>query len=128
MLKLVNNKKEYYEFIRNLRNDRQIKSGFIQQKNVSKKAQQSYMEKYGKYYYICLYNGLPAGYIGIIDNDIRIAAHPDYQGKGVGLFMVKAIMKKRGKKLQAKIKINNIASIKLFEKARFKLRYYIYEP
>jgi len=32
------------------------------------------------------------------------------------------------KRLQAKIKVDNAASIGLFEKAGFKLRYYIYEP
>ncbi len=35
----------------------------------------------------------PIGYIGVIDNDIRVATHPDHQGKGVGSFMVNEIMK-----------------------------------
>jgi RimJ/RimL family protein N-acetyltransferase len=127
MFKLVQNKKEHHEFIRKLRNDKRVKSGFIQQKSVSKKAQEEYMKKYGNLYYVCLYNGAPAGYIGIIDNDIRVATHPDYQGLGVALFMIKSVMKKhRG--AQAKIKTDNIASKKLFEKAGFKLRYFIYEP
>jgi len=126
MLKFVNNEKKYYEFIRKLRNDKRVKAGFIQQKNISKKDQEAYMKKHGKFYYICLCNNAPAGYIGVIENDIRLATHPDYQGKGVGLFMVNKIMKKY-KDAQAKIKIDNVASRKLFEKAGFKLKYYLYK-
>lgn len=125
-LKIVSNKEKYYEFIRVLRNDRRIRDGFIEQKNITTKQQQAYMNKFGKNYFICLVGGVPAGYIGVIDNDIRIATHPDFQGKGVGLFMV-SFIKKRFKNIQAKIKIDNIASIKLFEKAGFKLKYYLYE-
>lgn len=123
---MVSNKKKYYEFIRTLRNDKRVSGGFIEQVNITKQQQQKYMEKFEKNYFICLAGKEPAGYIGIIDNDIRVSTHPDFQGKGVGLFMVKFI-KKKFKNPQAKIKTDNIASIKLFEKAGFKLKYYLYE-
>lgn len=84
------------------------------------------MSQYNDYFYICLYKGKPAGYIGVIDDDIRVATHPDYQGRGVGSFMVKEI-----KKIQplsvAKVKIDNKASLALFKKCGFKIKYYLLE-
>ena len=77
------------------------------------------MSQYNDYFYICLYKGKPAGYIGVIDDDIRVATHPDYQGKGVGSFMVKEI-----KKIQplsvAKVKIDNKASLALLRNVDLK--------
>ncbi len=126
-LKMVKNEKKYHEFIRQMRNHKKNKGGFIQQRNISRKEQEKYMGKYGDNYYICLLGEKPVGYIGVINSDIRVATDPDFHGKGIGLFMVKFV-KNKFKKAQAKVKIDNIASIKLFEKAGFKLKYYIYEP
>lgn len=123
----VKKNKKYHEFIRCLRNNKDVKKGFIQQHYITKKQQSEYMKKHGKDYYVCLFNGIPAGYVGVINGDIRIATHPRFQRKGLGLFMIKSLLKKR-KRLQAKIKPDNTASIKLFKKAGFKLKYYIYEP
>lgn len=83
------------------------------------------MENHLTEYFICLDNNKPTGYIGVVKNDIRLAVHPDFQGKGIGMFMLEEIMKIFPES-EAKIKINNLKSIKLFEKAGFNLRYYIY--
>jgi hypothetical protein len=125
-LKLVNNSPEYYDFIRKLRNHPKIKKNFIQQTYISASQQVKYMKKHQKDYYICLLDDVPAGYIGVIDGDIRIAVLPEFQNKGVGLFLIKNIQKKY-KNLQAKIKIKNQVSIQLFKEAGFKLKYYIFE-
>jgi ribosomal protein S18 acetylase RimI-like enzyme len=125
-LRMVPNSKKYHEFIRQLRNDRRMKKGFIWQGNISKKQQVDYMKKYEKNYYICLADEQPAGFIGVIDSDIRVATHPDFQGLGIGTLMVRYLVKKR-RNIQAKIKIDNVASVKLFEKCGFKLKYYLYE-
>lgn len=124
--KFVKNKEEYWEFIRQLRTHEQVQSGFIEQVEITSEQQQSYMKKYGDCFYICLCDGDPAGYIGEIDNDIRVATHPDFQRMGVGLFMVKELMKLRPDSY-AKVKIENEASFKLFQKAGFKPKYYILE-
>ena len=84
------------------------------------------MKKNSNFFWICLDNNVAIGYIGIIDNDIRIATHPDYQGLGVGSFMLNKVMKKNPKAF-AKVKINNEASLKLFEKNGFKKKYYLLE-
>ena len=122
----VKNKEEYWEFIRQLRNDKRVKNGFIQQDHIERENHLKYMEKYGNNFYICLIDGNPAGYVGVIDRDIRVATHPDYQGKGVGKFMINALMKLYPDSL-AKVKIENEASLRLFESCGFAKKYYILE-
>jgi RimJ/RimL family protein N-acetyltransferase len=125
-VELVKNSYLYWEFIRNLRNLEGVREGFIQQEIITQEQQQAYMSQYGDYFYICLYKGEPAGYIGVIDNDIRVATHPDYQGKGVGSFMVKEIKKLQPSSV-AKVKIDNKASLGLFKKCGFEIKFYLLE-
>ena len=125
-MKFIKNKFEYWEFIRCLRNDERVKSGFIQQEHISENFHLKYMEKYGIFYYICLYDNQPAGYCGVIDNDIRVAVHPNFQGKGAGSFMIKELIELYPSAF-AKIKIDNEASLRLFMKCGFKKKYYILE-
>ena len=56
-MELVENKKEYWEFIRNLRNHEEIKSGFIQQEYITKDMHEEHMFYWGQCYYICLFEG-----------------------------------------------------------------------
>ena len=84
------------------------------------------MLKYNSNYWICLDDKTPAGYVGVIDDDIRVATHPDYQGKGVGTFMINEIMKLIPTAI-ARVKLDNEASVKLFERCGFKKKYYILE-
>jgi len=125
---LVKNKPLYYEFIRKLRNDERVQRGFIEVVNITQKQQEAYMKKYGDCFYICLLSETdkPVGYIGVINDDIRIATHPDYQNQGVGSFMIQEISK-IFPDAQAKVKIDNDISMKLFKKAGFKIKYYLLE-
>jgi ribosomal protein S18 acetylase RimI-like enzyme len=125
-MELVENKKEYWEFIRNLRNHKDVKTGFIQQENITPFQHRMHMMLNEEYYYICLIEGVPAGYVGVIDKDIRVATHPDFQGKGVGKFMINKLME-ISPDAAAKVKTENEASIKLFEACGFKKKYYILE-
>ena len=123
---LVRNEKQYWEFIRNLRNMDGVREGFIQQQHIHEEYHKAYMQAWGDCFFICLYKGEPAGYVGIINKDIRVATHPDFQGKGVGTFMINTIMEEYPDS-EAKVKIENEASLKLFEKCGFKKKYYILE-
>jgi len=125
-MKLVENEPQYYEFIRQLRNNKVVKNGFIQQKHIDHFTHQNHMRKHGSSYYICLINKIPAGYVGQLNDDIRVATHPDSQGKGVGTFMINELMKMFPSSI-AKVKIDNHASIKLFEKCGFEKKNYILE-
>tara|TARA_B100001758_G_C18386858_1_gene600645 strand:- start:1474 stop:1860 length:387 start_codon:yes stop_codon:yes gene_type:complete len=123
---LVPNSEKYWEFLRNLRNHSDVKKGFINQKHITTHEHAEFMKKYGHLFYICLVHDAPAGYVGVIDDDIRVATHPDYQGKGIGKFMIEQIMIKFPNSC-AKIKVDNNASLKLFKSCGFKKKYYILE-
>ena len=125
-MELVKNNYTYWEFIRNLRNLEGVREGFIQQDFIEPEQHQEYMKNYSDYFYICLYNNEPVGYIGIINDDIRVATHPDFQGKGIGSFMVQEMWKMHPTAV-AKVKINNDASLNLFKKCGFKIKYYLLE-
>ena len=112
--KLVKNAEEYWGFIRKLRNLDSIKTGFIKQENISSKTQLEYMKENGHNFWICLDDLEPVGYVGIINDDIRVATHPDHQKKGIGAFMINEIMKIYPN-AYAKVKLENEANIKLFE-------------
>ena len=79
------------------------------------------MTKYSDCFRIALLNNEPVGYIGVIENDIRICVHPDYQKKGIGKFLVNNCFKIWANAL-AKIKITNKSSQKLFESCGYKKR------
>jgi len=123
-LELVKNSPKYWNFIRELRN--RVKEGFIQQKHITEIQQAEHMLKYNNNYWVCLADEKPVGYVGVIDDDIRIATHPEHQGHGVGYFMINEIMK-LFPNAAAKVKLDNEASLRLFEKCGFKKRFYLLE-
>jgi RimJ/RimL family protein N-acetyltransferase len=125
-MELIKNNPDYWEFIRNLRNMDGVREGFIEQVHIEKSHHKMYMEVWGKCFYICLVDNQPAGYVGVIRNDIRVATHPDFQGRGVGAFMINGIMDLFPSSF-ARVKIDNEASLKLFKKCGFKKKYYILE-
>ena len=124
---LTKNKKKYWEFIRALRSNKSVENGFINKVQISKKEQEIYMNKYNDNYYVCLNEQIPCGYIGEINGDIRLCTSPEFQGQGVGTFMIKEFTKIK-KNIFAKIKIENMSSIKAFEKAGYEKKYFLLEP
>ena len=126
MYTLIKNTSDYWDFILELRNDPRVKIGFVQQKEISRQDHSMYMQAFGDSFYICLDNDIPIGYIGVIDRDIRVATHPDHQGKGVAKFMVEELMKRHPDSF-AKVKLENEASLRLFESCGFKRKFYILE-
>ena len=120
-LKLVPNSPKYWEFIRNLRNTDTVRQGFIQQEEINEISHATYMLQYNNNFWICLDSAEPIGYVGVIDDDIRVATHPKFQGLGAG-----SLMKIKPDAI-AKVKLDNEASLKLFEKCGFKKKYYLLE-
>lgn len=125
-IKIVPCTQEYWEFVHLLRNNPLVEMAFIENKSITKTEQIAYMKKYWENYFIALYKGNFAGYYGVIDDDIRICVDPFFQKKGIGLFMVKEILKKYPK-AKAKIKITNVGSQNLFKKAGYKNTLLIFE-
>ena len=123
-MELVKCTKKYWEFIRLLRNDDRVLNGFIESINITSDMQINYMNKYSDCYRVALINETPVGYVGVIDDDIRVCTHPDYQGKGIGKFMINKCMEIWPEAF-AKVKLDNLASIKLFESCGFTKKFYI---
>ena len=119
-MKLVNCDKKYWEFVRLLRMDQNNISGFVQKNYISKIDQIKYMEINSNNYRIALIDEVPVGYVGVINQDIRICTHSSYKAKGVGKFMLNESMK-IWKDSTAKVKKINIISTKLFIKCGFNI-------
>jgi ribosomal protein S18 acetylase RimI-like enzyme len=125
-MELVRNNRRYWDFIRKLRNMKNVKEGFIQQEYITEMQHAEHMIIYNNNYWVCLSDGETAGYVGVIDDDIRVATHPAFQERGVGTFMINEVMK-IFPDASAKVKIDNKASLKLFEKCGFEKRFYLLE-
>ena len=125
-MELVNCTEKYWEFVRILRNDDRVVDGFLSSKINTQPMHEEYMKKYSKYYHIALIDNHPCGYVGVIDDDIRICTHPDYQGKGIGKFMLNEIIKIYPT-AYGKVKIENKASQNLFLSLGFKKKFIIFE-
>jgi RimJ/RimL family protein N-acetyltransferase len=112
-MELVKCTLEYWEFVRLLRTDERVVDGFVENVQITQHQQQAYMEKYSDCYRIALFNGEPAGFVGVVDDDIRVCTHPNFQGNGLGKFMIDECMK-IWPTSYAKVKLGNVASDKLF--------------
>lgn len=122
-------KDDDWEFIRQLRNDVKNLDGFIDIKYIDKEQQKLYSLKHACEYWICWKNSERVGFIGCVDKDIRVCVKHEYKKQGIGKFMILEMLEVfKHRKDQAKIKIDNEASKKLFESCGFKLKYYVYEP
>jgi len=126
VMELVDCSSEFWEFVRLLRGDERVRGGFIQQGVISSEAQVAYMGVFASCYRVALVDGVPAGFVGVIDGDIRVCTHPDFQGLGVGRFMIEGIMRVFPGAF-AKVKVGNEASVRLFESCGFRKKFFIFE-
>jgi ribosomal protein S18 acetylase RimI-like enzyme len=126
-LELVPCQRPYWDFVRRLRTDPRVQPGFTEQVDEITPAQQeAYMGAHAHEYWVCLCDGEPAGYVGNVGGDIRVAVHPDYQRRGVGRFLIEELERLVPGGF-AKVKVDNEASRALFEACGFKVTYYILE-
>lgn len=112
-MELVKNEEKYYEFIRELRTHEENTTGFLEQVKITPEQQITYMNNHSDEYYIALEFGTPVGWVGVIDDDIRICTHPDYKGKGVGKFMLNKLVELHPA-ARAKVLLENKPSRALF--------------
>lgn len=123
-MELVECTSEYWEFVRTLRMDERVVDGFIKNVEITPAEQVQYMNQYAQCYRIALLDGNPVGFVGVIEDDIRVCTHPDYQGSGIGKFMINECMQIWPMAL-ARVKIDNLASLKLFESCGFTKKFII---
>lgn len=117
-MRLVNCEPQYWEFVRNLRNDERNQHGFFSVSvMITEEIQKEFMSKNSNNYRICLLDDdTPVGYVGVIyDNEITYCVHPDHKNKGIGTFMVDKFSKEFDE-MTALVKTENIPSQKVFEK------------
>lgn len=119
---------EEWDFILYLRNTQN--QGFINQNQISKEEHYEFMKQHYKDYYIVGFaddydsrdGGVVwikyIGFIGVVNNDIRFAIDPEYQGKGYGTILLSFIKEKYPIAI-GKVKHDNIASQKAFIKAGY---------
>jgi len=125
-MELVKCEERYWEDIRQLRNMDGVKQGFVKQHHIKSSEHKLFMQMNNDCFYVCIDNEHFLGYTGVIARDIRVATHPDHQKKGVASFMINEVMKKHPDAF-AKVKMDNEASLRLFESCGFKKKYYILE-
>jgi len=117
---MVKCEEKYWPFVLKLRN--QFREFFFSQSIITDEQHQKFMEKWSKNYFICIsHDGeSPLGWVGVVDNDIRIAVSKKFQSQGVGKFMLESI-KDLYPDATAQILAENISSIRLFESAKIPL-------
>ena len=123
---LVACERRWWEFVRRLRGDPRVAAGFICTAEITPEVHERFMTRHAENYRICLVDGAPAGFVGVVEGDIRICTHPDFQQQGVGLFMLQEIGRIHPE-AYGKVKAANAASRRLFEKAGYKLKHYVFE-
>jgi GNAT superfamily N-acetyltransferase len=124
-MKLVPCTEPYWDFVRTLRMDERVAHGFIEKENITPEQQNKYMALHWTEFFIALVDDVPGGFVGCVDGDIRICTHPDFQRRGVGLFLMREIMKRFPTAL-AKVKIENKASQTMMEASGLTVRYVVY--
>lgn len=123
-----------WSFILEMRNEKEIREFSNNCNIITKDEHYCYMNKLEKddiYQRIVTIDDKNAGYIKIINGEISIMIKKGYRGKGIGSEFIKLVLdevdKFKTNKIIAKIKVNNIASIKLFKKSGFQQIETIYD-
>jgi hypothetical protein len=119
-MELVECTEQYWEFVRELRMDERVIDGFLKTTPITKEQQSNYMSSNSQHYRIALVNRKPAGYVGVLNDDIRVCTHPDFQGLGVAKFMINECMN-IWPTAYAKVKHGTEASSKLFLSCGFEM-------
>lgn len=132
LLKLRKVQKKDWDFILKLRNRKETKKNFYNQKKISKAGHYAYLRNQEKnhdfFNWIICEDALNLGYVRILDNDISIMVDKKFQNKGIStkaLKLVEIEARKLGlKKLIGRIMIHNKSSKKIFLKNNYKLLMY----
>jgi GNAT superfamily N-acetyltransferase len=117
-MRMVNNDILFWPFILRLRNE--MRNSFLTTEKIPEQDHNKFMDEWGNDYYVCVNDALqPVGWIGVVNNDIRLAVDKQYQRMGIAKFMLKFV-KDKYPQATAKILPENIASIKAFKSVGIK--------
>lgn len=132
-LKIV--KEEDWDFVLDLRNEKDFRKYFQNQKHIEKNEHYEYLNKQKNnpnfFNWIICDNSDDVGYVRILDNDVSIMIKPSHHGKGIGtdaMRLVEIEAQKLGiKYLIGKMMVFNKKSEKIFVNNGFELKMYWYE-
>tara|TARA_R110000824_G_scaffold69827_2_gene179730 strand:+ start:189 stop:572 length:384 start_codon:yes stop_codon:yes gene_type:complete len=124
LIKCSNLPGTHWDAILEIRNEN--REGFGDSSMIHSGAHCKYMFNHFSNYLLSVEDDEVLGFIGHVDNDIRLATRKEYQRRGVAKFMVEGFMKKYPQAF-AKMKLDNEASLNLFENCGFRKKYYILE-
>lgn len=130
ILKLVD--KKDWDFIYDLRTNKNYKNNFYTKQSFSKDEHYSYLSKQLQssnfFHWIITSENQNVGYIRILGNDISIMIDVKYQDKGIGSQALELVEKEAKKldihKLVGRVMIHNESSKKIFEKNGYNLKMY----
>tara|TARA_R110002020_G_scaffold20838_4_gene70681 strand:+ start:1981 stop:2364 length:384 start_codon:yes stop_codon:yes gene_type:complete len=114
----------HWDAILEIRNEN--RGGFGDSSTIRSGTHCKYMFENFSNYLLCVERDEVLGFIGHVNNDIRLATKKVHQNKGIGKFMVESFMEKYPEAF-AKVKLDNKGSLKLFESCGFKKKYHILE-
>ncbi len=103
-----------YKFILDLRNF--FRNFFFSTEEILWIDHTKFMDKHKDSYYICITDNTKAGFVGVVDGDIRLCTHLAFQRMGVGKFMLQKIYRMFPDS-KGEIKSNNLSSIATFKAA-----------
>ncbi|GLR88146.1 GNAT family N-acetyltransferase [Bradyrhizobium iriomotense] len=109
---------DYWEFVRDLRTGPETGKWFLQQAQITSQQQRTYMKLHWRNYFIAILEARPVGFVGSIDNDIRVCVHPDHWRRGIGRFLITELMQ-RFPHASARVKERNEAGNALFRSTGF---------
>ena len=115
---------EEWKKILNIRN--LTRQGFGNTEKISVDTHFYFMKEHYSNYVVALMDDELVGFGGVVADDIRVAVHPDHQGMGIGKNIISFLSFKFPEAF-AKVKVDNEASIKLFESCGFEKTWYILE-
>ncbi len=124
LIKCSNLPGAHWDAILEIRNEN--REGFGDSSIILSGAHRKYMFNHFSNYLLCVENDEVLGFIGHVENDIRLGTRKEYQRRGVAKLMVESFMEKYPDAF-AKVKLDNEASLKLFERCSFNKKYYILE-
>ena len=123
-IELVECRPEYWEFVRLLRSDSKNQEGFFSIVKINSQQQKIYMELNSHRYKICLLNGIPVGYVGVIgDSEVTYCVDSEHKGMGIGTKIMEEFSKSFDS-LDAYVKVENLPSQRIFEKLGWEKQIY----
>ena len=119
-IEIVDNEEKWWKEIAYLRSLNKVQKGFITRlwTWISPGQQHKHMTTHSKEYIVAKSGDQFLGYARCIDGDIGICVYPVVQGRGIASMLLEELLR-RFPNAHARVKVDNLASKKLFEKFGF---------